>query len=102
MIQFSTDYSDLFPKSLPALVVAGGVAANKYISKHLCEIAAESGFRLFVPPENLCTDNAAMIAWAAIERNNHNDDDSDELDHPAATMAADALASPPPGRGVRA
>ena len=103
MIQFSTDYSDLFPKSLPALVVAGGVAANKYISKHLCEIAAENGFRLFVPPENLCTDNAAMIAWAAIERNNHNDDDSDELDFtPRPRWPLDALASPPPGRGVRA
>ncbi|MGI9381123.1 MAG: tRNA (adenosine(37)-N6)-threonylcarbamoyltransferase complex transferase subunit TsaD [Methyloligellaceae bacterium] len=45
------------------LVVAGGVAANEQIRSCLRQCAAENGFRLFVPPASLCTDNAAMIAW---------------------------------------
>jgi N6-L-threonylcarbamoyladenine synthase len=50
------------------LVVAGGVAANKYLRGRLAELA-EKGGRVFVaPPLGLCTDNAAMIAWAGLER----------------------------------
>ena len=51
-----------------ALVVAGGVAANKAIRLALEQVAAEHGWKLVAPPLELCTDNAAMIAWAAIER----------------------------------
>ena len=54
--------------SSPALVVAGGVAANDAIKKRLRVLAAEKGFQFVAPPPNLCTDNAAMIAWAGIER----------------------------------
>jgi N6-L-threonylcarbamoyladenine synthase len=50
------------------LVVAGGVAANQAIRKALEELAERRGFRLSVPPPSLCTDNAAMVAWAGIER----------------------------------
>ena len=50
------------------LVVAGGVAANAYLRARLGELAEESGVDLIVPPPRLCTDNAAMIAWAGIER----------------------------------
>jgi N6-L-threonylcarbamoyladenine synthase len=50
------------------LVVAGGVAANAYLRARLGELAEESGVELIVPPPRLCTDNAAMIAWAGIER----------------------------------
>lgn len=50
------------------LVVAGGVAANAYLQERLGHLAAAAGFRLVVPPQELCTDNAAMIAWAGIER----------------------------------
>jgi N6-L-threonylcarbamoyladenine synthase len=52
----------------PALVVAGGVAANRAIRARLALAAEESGFRLVAPPLHLCTDNAAMVAWAGIER----------------------------------
>ena len=52
----------------PALVVAGGVAANRAIADRLTRVAAAEGFALEVPPAWLCTDNAAMIAWAGIER----------------------------------
>jgi N6-L-threonylcarbamoyladenine synthase len=52
----------------PALVIAGGVAANTALRERLKALAAARGFRLVVPPVQLCTDNGAMIAWAGIER----------------------------------
>ncbi len=36
--------------------------------RHLAELAEELGFEVWVPPMELCTDNAAMIAWAGLER----------------------------------
>lgn len=51
-----------------ALVVAGGVAANKAIRAQLQQAAEEAGMRFLAPPLALCTDNAAMIAWAGAER----------------------------------
>ncbi|MDE1917790.1 MAG: tRNA (adenosine(37)-N6)-threonylcarbamoyltransferase complex transferase subunit TsaD, partial [Sphingomonadales bacterium] len=51
-----------------ALVVAGGVAANKAIRGSLETLAAPRGLRFVAPPLALCTDNAAMIAWAGLER----------------------------------
>ena len=52
----------------PSLVVAGGVAANTAIRAALQKLASENGRRFSVPPGWLCTDNAAMIAWAGVER----------------------------------
>ncbi len=52
----------------PVLAVAGGVAANGAIRAALSARAAAEGFRLLAPPLRLCTDNAAMIAWAGAER----------------------------------
>jgi N6-L-threonylcarbamoyladenine synthase len=52
----------------PVLVVAGGVAANQSIRRTLEELCLKSGARLVAPPLHLCTDNAAMIAWAGLER----------------------------------
>lgn len=51
-----------------ALVVAGGVAANAAVRTALESLAAEHGLRFVAPPLWLCTDNAAMIAWAGAER----------------------------------
>ncbi|HXX50027.1 MAG TPA: tRNA (adenosine(37)-N6)-threonylcarbamoyltransferase complex transferase subunit TsaD [Xanthobacteraceae bacterium] len=51
-----------------ALVCAGGVAANQAIRKVLHRVAFEIGTELVAPPPALCTDNAAMIAWAGAER----------------------------------
>ncbi len=51
-----------------ALVVAGGVAANTAVRGALTMLAAEHGLRFVAPPLWLCTDNAAMIAWAGVER----------------------------------
>ena len=50
------------------LVVAGGVAANKTLRATLEQTAQAAGTRLVAPPPALCTDNAAMIAWAGLER----------------------------------
>ncbi|MCW5716382.1 MAG: tRNA (adenosine(37)-N6)-threonylcarbamoyltransferase complex transferase subunit TsaD [Bauldia sp.] len=51
----------------PALVIAGGVAANGMIRASLGDLAAATGFHLVAPPLALCTDNAAMVAWAGAE-----------------------------------
>jgi N6-L-threonylcarbamoyladenine synthase len=50
------------------LVIAGGVAANAYLRARMETLAEAEGIRLVAPPQRLCTDNAAMIAWAGIER----------------------------------
>jgi N6-L-threonylcarbamoyladenine synthase len=50
------------------LVVAGGVAANGYLRERLAALCEGERARLVAPPLRLCTDNAAMIAWAGIER----------------------------------
>ncbi len=51
-----------------ALVAAGGVASNRTIRDALSNLAAQDEVALVVPPPSLCTDNAAMIAWAGAER----------------------------------
>ncbi|QSB45586.1 tRNA (adenosine(37)-N6)-threonylcarbamoyltransferase complex transferase subunit TsaD [Tsuneonella flava] len=51
-----------------ALVVAGGVAANKAVRGALETLARARDLRFSAPPPALCTDNAAMIAWAGCER----------------------------------
>jgi N6-L-threonylcarbamoyladenine synthase len=52
----------------PTLVVAGGVAANAQVRVALQALAERHGRRFASPPGWLCTDNAAMIAWAGAER----------------------------------
>lgn len=52
----------------PALVVAGGVAANGAIKEALFNLCQEQGWQMIVPPVKYCTDNGAMIAWAGAER----------------------------------
>jgi len=77
------------------LVVAGGVAANATLRARLATLAAEGGGRLVAPPPALCTDNAAMIAWAGLERLRLGADDA--LDFPARPRwPLDELAPPRP------
>ena len=49
-------------------VIAGGVASNNNIRKKLINLSIQNNFEPVFPPINLCSDNAAMIAWAGIER----------------------------------
>ncbi|MBP0437567.1 tRNA (adenosine(37)-N6)-threonylcarbamoyltransferase complex transferase subunit TsaD [Tianweitania sediminis] len=65
LLRFRELYADA---AEPALVVAGGVAANTAVRNGLTTLAARHGFRFIAPPMRLCGDNAAMIAWAAAER----------------------------------
>lgn len=82
------------------LVIAGGVAANKLIGSGLREAAAKHNFSLAIPPAALCTDNAAMIAWAGCEY--HAENQPSSLDFaPRPRWPLDPDAPPPPGRGVR-
>lgn len=52
----------------PTFAVAGGVAANGEIRAALSAVSKGAGVAFVAPPLALCTDNAAMIAWAGIER----------------------------------
>ncbi len=53
---------------MTGFAVAGGVAANAALRGRLAAVADAAGVPLIAPPLRLCTDNAAMIAWAGIER----------------------------------
>ena len=53
---------------LNQLVIAGGVGANQHLRAQLNEAASKSGFRVFYPDLEFCTDNGAMIAFAAALR----------------------------------
>jgi N6-L-threonylcarbamoyladenine synthase len=77
-------FRELYPETslpVPAFVAAGGVAANRAIRSRLQSLSGEKGFQFVAPPPNLCTDNAAMIAWAGIERLRL--DDTDGMDFQA-------------------
>ena len=50
------------------IVAAGGVASNEYIRSKIKNFCTEKNLNVFFPKKRFCTDNAAMIAWAAIER----------------------------------
>ncbi|MBV9884478.1 MAG: tRNA (adenosine(37)-N6)-threonylcarbamoyltransferase complex transferase subunit TsaD [Sphingomonadaceae bacterium] len=84
-----------------ALVVAGGVAANQAIRDALTKLAGGHGLPFAAPPLWLCTDNAAMIAWAGALRLDAGLVDG--LDAPArARWPLDPTAEKARGAGVKA
>ena len=71
LVDRTANAAALFRERWPAgahLVVAGGVAANRTVRARLARLAEQAGFAFVAPPVPLCTDNAAMIAWAGLER----------------------------------
>jgi N6-L-threonylcarbamoyladenine synthase len=84
-----------------ALVVAGGVAANRSIRGALADLAAAHGLPFVAPPLWLCTDNAAMIGWAGALR--FAAGFTDGLDVPArARWPLDPEAERARGAGIKA
>ncbi len=80
------------------LVVAGGVAANQRLRGGLADLATRESVRLSIPPIALCTDNAAMVAWAGAEHLARNN--TSALDFAArARWPLDADATPVIGSG---
>ncbi len=51
-------------ESINTIVVTGGVAANSRLREVMTRRASSRGIRALLPPKQLCTDNAAMIAAA--------------------------------------
>lgn len=63
-----TKFMAQYNPETPAFVVSGGVAANTEIRRRLKDLCTRENFAFHAPPPGLCADNAAMIAWAGIER----------------------------------
>lgn len=70
MRQFEKALNMASSKNIRNVVVAGGVAANKYLRLEMQKFADKKNLKFYAPPINLCSDNAAMIGWCAIERIN--------------------------------
>tara|TARA_Y100000590_G_scaffold218071_1_gene246982 strand:- start:3185 stop:4198 length:1014 start_codon:yes stop_codon:yes gene_type:complete len=61
-------FESKYPNKQKNFVVVGGVASNNFLRKNLEQFAIKKNSKLFVPKKILCTDNAAMIAWVAVEK----------------------------------
>ncbi|MFU0505083.1 tRNA (adenosine(37)-N6)-threonylcarbamoyltransferase complex transferase subunit TsaD [Pseudaminobacter sp. NGMCC 1.201702] len=98
-----TRFHEEYPgAAAPALVVAGGVAANREIRATLERLCSERGFAFVAPPHALCTDNAAMIAWAGIERLRAGLSEPDAMDFvPRSRWPLDGISAPRVGSGRR-
>jgi N6-L-threonylcarbamoyladenine synthase len=99
LVRFRSEFAQV---ATPALVVAGGVAANRTLRAALETLCAAHGFSLLAPPLELCTDNAAMIAWAAIERIRAGIDPGEAMEFaPRSRWPLDEDAAPRYGHGRR-
>ena len=99
LARFNAEYPDI---ENPTLVVAGGVAANRQVRATLESLCAGHGFRFVAPPGALCTDNAAMIAWAGIERIQAGMTGDDAMSFaPRSRWPLDSVSAPVVGSGRR-
>jgi N6-L-threonylcarbamoyladenine synthase len=97
--RFRRSYPDI---AAPALVVAGGVAANARLRSTLEKVCMSTGSCFVAPPLSLCSDNAAMIAWAGIERFRAGLAQDDAMSFaPRSRWPLDTVSSPMIGSGRR-
>ncbi|KAF8319584.1 Gcp-like domain-containing protein [Cantharellus anzutake] len=54
--------------TITTVVISGGVASNKYLRSRLENFLGHQQLAVHYPPPSLCTDNAAMIGWASMQR----------------------------------
>ncbi|GJL86167.1 MAG: tRNA N6-adenosine threonylcarbamoyltransferase [Micavibrio sp.] len=95
------DFLKQYTAKTPTLVVSGGVSANSAIRQALTAITARHDMNLYAPPLELCSDNAAMIAWAGLERLQKGlQDNFDFKARPRWPLDPDA--APRQGAGVKA
>ena len=62
------EFEKLTKSKNKTFVIAGGVAANISIRNNLKKLAEENNFKPVFSSLEFCGDNAAMIAWAGIQR----------------------------------
>jgi len=89
-----------FQPARPVLVAAGGVAANQVLRQSIGALCAGRGFRLVAPPPELCTDNAAMVAWTGAEHLARGMTSPLDVPH-RARWPLDQNAAPAPFAGVK-
>ncbi len=99
LARFRAEYPDT---ARPTLVVAGGVAANRVVRASLETLCTGHGVDFVAPPLALCTDNAAMIAWAGIERLRAGMTEGDGMEMaPRSRWPLDSVSAPIVGSGRR-
>jgi len=85
-------------EGVPAVVLGGGVAANRELRERVATLAGEQGLGAYVPEIASCTDNAAMIAYAGLARLRAGQRDGLDLVATSATALPRATRK---GRGSR-
>jgi N6-L-threonylcarbamoyladenine synthase len=81
------------------IVLGGGVAANRELRQRATEAGRLREIRVVIPPPASCTDNAAMIAFAGLQRLRRGEDDSGRLEVSATSVLPRVTRK---GRGRRA